>query len=354
MVSTLNIEFHSVKESKLSEVDFSNIPFGKVNSDHMFLAEYKNGEWQDFRVVPFGPIPLNPAISALHYGQAIFEGMKAYKAPNGDAILFRPHDHAKRLQKSAERMVMAQVPEELFVEGLKALVSTDKDWVPNLPGTSLYMRPHLFATDTSVGVRPSESYMFSIFACPVGPYYPKPLRVRIETKYARAFPGGVGFAKAAGNYGASLLPAREAMNEGFDQLIWTDGINHEFIEESGTMNIMFMMDGKLVTPALGDTVLSGVTRRSVLQLARDWGMEVEERPIRVAEVVEGIKAGKITEAFGAGTAATIAHIAVINHEGTDLELPPVEQREFSNKVLKALDDIRTGRTDDPYGWAVKV
>ena len=354
MVQTLDISVTTADTSKLDQVDFDNIQFGKVYSDHMFIADYADGQWSDLRVEPFAKMAFSPALAALHYGQSIFEGIKAYRSDTNEAILFRADKNAERFNKSAQRMCMPPIPEDIFISGIAELLKLDRAWIPNRPGTSLYIRPFMFASDEYIGVRPSETYTFCIFTGPVGGYYSKPVRVKIEKDYVRAAEGGVGYAKTAGNYAASLYPAQLAHQDGYDQLIWTDSKTHQYIEEAGTMNIMLVIGGTLVTPPAGTTILDGVTRDSILSLARDWGMSVEERRVSVEEIVQAIESGTLDEAFGAGTAATVAHIATIGHDGTDYDLPPVEQREFSNKVLKALDDIKYGRVEGPQGWVMKV
>ncbi len=353
MVQTLDISVTRAETSKIDQVDFDNIEFGKVYSDHMFVTDYTDGQWSDLRVEPFAQMSFSPALAALHYGQSIFEGIKAYKSAEGEAILFRADKNAARFNKSAERMCMPTIPEEIFISGIAELLKLDRDWIPDRPGTALYIRPFMFASDEFIGVRPSEKYTFCVFTGPVGGYYSKPVRVKIEKEFVRAAEGGTGFAKTAGNYAASLYPAQLAKQQGYDQLIWTDSKTHQYIEEAGTMNIMLVIDGKLVTPPTGTTILDGVTRDSILSLARDWGMEAEERRISVKEIIQAIEGGTLSEAFGAGTAATVAHIAAIGHEGQDYELPPVAQREFSNKVLNALDDIKYGRSEGPQGWVMR-
>ena len=353
MVQTLDISVTTADTSKIDQVDFDNIQFGKVYSDHMFMADYADGQWSDLRIVPFAPMTFSPALAALHYGQSIFEGIKAYKSDAGEAILFRADKNAARFNKSAQRMCMPTIPEDIFINGIAELLKLDRAWIPHRPGTSLYIRPFMFAADEYIGVRPSETYTFCIFTGPVGGYYSKPVRVKIEKDFVRAAEGGVGYAKTAGNYAASLYPAQLAHQDGYDQLIWTDSKTHQYIEEAGTMNIMLVIDGTLVTPPAGTTILDGVTRDSILSLARDWDMPVEERRVSVDEIIQAIEAGTLDEAFGAGTAATVAHIATIGHEGTDYDLPPVAQREFSNQVLNALDDIKYGRVEGPQGWVTK-
>ncbi|MEQ8359150.1 MAG: branched-chain amino acid aminotransferase [Cytophagales bacterium] len=350
MINTFEIQIQKTEKTKISSVDFDNVPFGKVYSDHMFLAEYKEGQWGNFRIEPYRNISLSPANSALHYGQSIFEGMKAYKMSDGKISIFRPQKNFQRMNRSAERMCMPAISEELFFEGIRSLVDLDREWIPSKENTSLYIRPFMFATDEYIGIKPSDNYLFMIFTCPVGAYYAKPVNVKIETKYTRAVEGGTGAAKAAGNYAASLFPARIAQREGYQQLIWTDGKEHRFIEESGTMNLMFVASDTLYTAPTGDTILEGVTRDSVLSLARDWGMKVEERRIQVSELVDALKEGRVQEAFGTGTAATIAHIASIGYEDERYELPSLESRTFSNKVLATLEGIKRGTKEDKFNW----
>lgn len=354
MIATQNMEINKVKESKINAVDFQNIQFGKVYSDHMFTANYSENTWKNLRIDPYAPMQISPASPALHYGISIFEGLKAYKHDNGDIVVFRPHKNFERLNISAERMCMPQLPEELYYEGMNTLLKLDEAWVPSADGTSLYIRPFIFSNDDYIGIRPSRDFKFMIITCPVGAYYAKPVKVKIENHFVRAVEGGSGYCKTGCNYGPAIYPAKLAQDEGYDQLIWTDGKEHKYIEESGTMNIMFIIDGKLITPALGDTILNGITRDSVLTLARDWGMEVEERKVSVEEVITAIKEGRLTEAFGAGTAATIAQIELIAYDGVDYELPAVEGREFSPKVLKELDAIKLGKTEDKFGWLHKI
>jgi branched-chain amino acid aminotransferase len=354
MIDTLDIAIEQVEKSRINQVDFDNIPFGRVFSDHMYVANYKNGEWGEARIVPYQPMQLSPANSAIHYGQSIFEGMKAYRNDKGEILIFRPLDNFRRLNKSAERMCMAQLPEEAFMNGLSELLRLDQDWVPSKPNTALYIRPFMFAMDDYIGIRASDTYQFMIFTCPVGSYYNEPVKVKIETHYSRAVQGGTGAAKAAGNYAASLFPARQAQQQGYHQLVWTDAKTHQYIEESGTMNVMFVIDDTLITTPTSDTILAGITRDSVLTLARDWGIKVEERRISVKEVEEAIQQGRLQEAFGTGTAATIANIAKIGIGEKQYTLPEVNSNNFSKKVFKALDDIKTGRLEDKWGWIYKV
>jgi len=350
----LKIQIIPTTQSKLPQLDFENLRFGREFADHMFSMEYADGVWKNAVIKPFENLSLNPATSVIHYGQSIFEGMKAYKNEAGEVLLFRPDDNIKRMNHSAKRMCMPEIPEALFKEALIELIKLDSGWVPTSDTGSLYIRPIYFGSDEYIGVRPSENYRFLIFTCPVNAYYAAPVKVMIETHYTRSTPGGTGFAKAAGNYAGALYPAKLAQQQGYDQLVWTDALTHEFIEESGTMNVFFMTEEGLITPVLSDTILSGITRNSVITLAKDWGIPVVERKVSVKEIIDGLKAGKIKDAFGAGTAATIAHIALVGHEGTDYVLPPVETREFSNRVLTYLLDYRKGRLEDKFNWNVKV
>ena len=352
---TITMNITLTAKSHINDVDWDNIPFGRVFSDHMLVMDYANGAWKQPEILPFGNLTLSPATSAIHYGQSIFEGMKANKASNGDVFMFRPEMNAKRFNESCERMCMPTIPEETFVELIRRLVDLERDWISTKPDYSLYIRPFIFATDDFIGVKPSETYKFVIFTCPVGTYYTEPVSVKIEEHYTRAASGGVGIAKTAGNYAAALYPAKQGQLQGFHQLVWTDAKEHKYIEESGTMNILFVINGVLVTPSEeSDTILKGTTKRAVLQIAESWGMKVEERKVSVEEVVTGIKNGSVTEAFGAGTAATIAHIVKLGFRDEVLDLPTIESRTFSNKVKKYLDDLKSGNVEDSFGCLMKV
>ncbi|MBI2258383.1 MAG: branched-chain amino acid aminotransferase [Flavobacteriia bacterium] len=352
---TLTIKITPTKESKINQVDWNNLPFGKIFTDHMLVMDYRDGHWQDPEIVPFGNISFHPATSAIHYGQAIFEGLKASKSVNGEVLIFRPDMNAKRFIESCERMCMPTIPEPVFVECVKKLVEIEKNWIPNNPSYSLYIRPFMYATDEFVGIRPSDTYKFIIFTCPVGVYYSEPVRVKIESHYTRAAEGGVGRAKAAGNYGASLYPAKKGQEQGFHQMLWTDAKTHEYIEESGTMNVMFIINGVLVTPTEeSDTILRGITKRSIIEVANHWGVSVEERKVSVKEIVEGIKNGSVTEMFGAGTAATLAPIMKMGYKEEVYELPPLEENSFSKKMISYLQDLKTGKTEDIFSWTLKV
>lgn len=350
MTDTLDIKITKTSASRLQETDFTNLPFGKVFTDHMFVSDYEDGEWKNFQIVPYGDMSFSPAMSVLHYGQAFFEGLKAYKHADGKAVIFRPYKNADRFNKSAVRLCSPELPRDIFVQSIAALVDLDRGWIPEGNGNSLYIRPFMFSTDPYLGVQPSKTYKFIVLACPVGAYYSKPLNVKIETKFSRSAEGGFGFAKAAGNYAGSLLPALEAMKEGYDQLIWTDGKEHAYIEELGTANVVFVIDGKIVTPSTRDTILEGITRDTLLTLARHWDLPVEERRVSVEEIINALKEGRMTEAFGVGTAATITPIAAISLEGERYELPDPANAEFSIKALQTLNEIRYGVQQDAFEW----
>ncbi|RZK38012.1 MAG: branched-chain amino acid aminotransferase [Hymenobacter sp.] len=354
MLDTFALAIQPTTASRIAELDPNNLVFGQLFADHMLVAEYADGTWQSARIVPYGPMQISPANSALHYGQAIFEGGKAYRQADGSVALFRPDANWQRLNTSAARMAMPDVPEELYMHGLQELLKLDAAWVPNTPGGSLYLRPFMFATDGFLGVRPSTTYHFGIITCPVAAFFNQPLRVRFEQHYVRAAPGGAGYAKNAGNYGAAMLPTKLAQQDGYHQLFWTDASEHQYIEESGAMNVMFVIEGVITTPALSSSILDGITRRSVLQLAHDWGLPVEERRVASREVITALEAGKLTEAFGVGTAATVAPIATIGYEGRDYDLPALAPDAFARRVGAALDAIRTGQAPDPHGWMVAV
>ena len=354
-LSTLSFSIEKNAQSSVNQVDWDNLPFGKVFSDHMFIMEYADGNWQEGKIVPFQNISMHPAMSAIHYGQSIFEGLKAYRTVDNEVILFRPEMNARRFAESAKRMCMPEVPEDIFVEAIRKLVEIDANWVTNKPGYSLYIRPFLFATDELVGIKPSDTYKFMIITSPVGAYYAEPVRVKIEEHYTRAARGGVGRAKNAGNYGASLYPAKQCQLQGFHQLIWTDAVEHKYIEESGTMNIVFQIGGKLITPSEDDdTILRGITKRTLIDLVKTWGIEVEERRVSVEEIITAAKNGTLEDAFGAGTAATIAQIAVIGYHDEVIELPTMETRTLSNRIKAHLDGVKNGTVEDTFGWNLKV
>ncbi|HSF13937.1 MAG TPA: branched-chain amino acid aminotransferase [Vicinamibacteria bacterium] len=354
MTTVSEIKVRRTKASRLSQVDFDNIPFGRVFSDHMLVADYRDGTWQPPEIVPFGTMTLSPCTTALHYGQSIFEGLKAYRNVNGKAVLFRVGDNFARMNRSAERMVMPQIPKEMFLDGLKELIRIDSDWIPSKEGSSLYIRPLMFANDDYIGVKPSDAYRFIIFTCPVGPYYTEPVKLWVTRQFVRAAEGGTGEAKTAGNYAASYYAARQAQQEGYHNVLWLDAKEHRYVEECGTMNIFFVIDGAAVTPALSGTILHGVTRSSAITLLEAMSVRVDERRISIEEIRDAHESGKLSEAFGAGTAATIAPVIRIGSEEGVMELPPDEQRSIGPELLRQLTDIRMGRAPDPYGWVEPV
>ncbi len=350
MTTTATIPVTRTAHSQLSQIDFANLGFGNYISDHMFVADYKNGAWSAGEVVPFGPLPMTPAILSLHYGQAVFEGMKAFRMDNGGINIFRPQRHSQRLNQSLARMCMPVVDEAFFIEALKAVIRTDEKWIPSSEGSALYIRPVVFASESRLGVKISDEYKFVVLTSPVGPYFTKPVRVKVEETYVRAAEGGTGFAKCAGNYGGAFYPTQLARQQGFDQVLWTDAKEHKYIDESGAMNVMFVLDGKLVTPKLTSSLLDGVTRDSILMLSESLGIQKEERRVSVAELEEGFKKGTLKEAFGVGTAAVVSTIAVINIHGTDYVLPADHDNSFQQRVKKKLHDLRVGKEADIHGW----
>lgn len=354
MIDTPTIEINRIAQSRLPEINFDELIFGRTFSDHMFMMDYRDGKWQQPKILPYQNMSMAPSSSVIHYGQSVFEGMKAFRNEEGRYGLYRPKMNIDRMNKSAHRMCMPTIPEDVFMDALTTLIKIDSDWIPEGELSSLYIRPVLFAIDEYIGVKASESYRFMIFSSPVNAYYSKPVKIKLERHYTRAAHGGTGFAKAAGNYAASLYPARLANREGIDQLLWTDAHEHKYIEEAGTMNIMFVIDGKLITPALSDSILDGITRRSVLQLARDWGMEVEERRVSVEEVLDAIKEGRLEESFGCGTAATIAHVASIADGDKTYELPPLEGRKVSKRFESYFVDLKKFRVEDKHNWMVEL
>lgn len=354
MIAAESIPVKRIAQSHLKDVDFEHLEFGKYISDHMFMAKYDHGQWTDISILPFGNLTLSPANLALHYGQSIFEGMKAFRRVDGSIAIFRIEKHYQRLLRSLDRMCMPPVPEEMFREGLMRLISVDAGWVPEADGASLYIRPFMFASEARFGVKVAEEYLFIVFTGPVGPYYAKPVKVKVETHYTRAAKGGTGFAKCAGNYGGAFYPTQKAREEGYDQVLWTDGRNNEFIEESGTMNVMFVIDNKVVTPALSDSILDGVTRDSILAIAGDLGYAVEERPVSVAELEKALQTGRVQEAFGAGTAAVVAPIQTIGIGGHDYELPAFDNTSFMMRAKDHLVRLRKGLLEDTRGWITVV
>jgi branched-chain amino acid aminotransferase len=348
------IKVKLTKNSRLKRLDFNNIPFGKTFSDHMFTVDYADGEWKNPQIVPFGTMTLHPANLAIHYGQSLFEGMKASKMLDGTPALFRTDMHVKRLNASARRLCMPELPAELFKEALETLVDIDRDWIPPMEGSTLYIRPFMYATDEFLGVRPSETYKFVIISGPVGPYYSKPVTLWAETAYIRAAQGGTGEAKAAGNYAGALLPTKLANQRGFDQILWLDAVEHKYVQEAGTMNLMFVIDGKVITAPLDGTILRGITRDTMLILLKDNGYTVEERPLSMDEIVAAYHAGKLQEIFGCGTAAVVSHVASVTYGDLTMTLPAIETRKVGTWLKNQIDKMRTGAVADKYGWVEPI
>ena len=351
----LDIKVEKIAQSRIGELDLANIQFGKQYSDHMLVAYYDNGTWHNPVIKPFANLSLSPATTFMHYGQAIFEGVKAYKDPQGNPIIFRPQDNWKRFNRSAERMAMPEIPKDLFVEGMKQLISLDRNWIPSAEGTSLYIRPFMLAIDEFVGVKPAEKFVFIIITSPAGPYYNKPVSIYVQDQYVRAFPGGIGFTKAAGNYGMSMYPTQKIREMGYDQILWTDGFEHKYVQEIGTMNVFFVIGDTVITPDITqDTILAGVTRDSVITLLKEKGIKVEERPLSIDEIEAAYHAGILKEAFGTGTAASIAPIHKLTFHEDEMNMPPLENWEVANFLKQELNDIRHGRKEDVHGWVVRA
>lgn len=339
--------------TKINEVDFDNLSFGSIYTDHMLVADYKNGAWNVPKIVPYQPLTLDPASKIFHYGQSIFEGMKAYKDSDGQVWLFRPKDNHARLNKSAQRMAIPELPQEYFMDGLVALLELEKDWIPTQPGSSLYIRPFMFASGTGFHASPADEYKFLIALAPSGAYFSGQVKVLIEETYARAANGGVGYAKAGGNYAAQFYPTKLATDKGYQQVVWTDDNNHEYIEEAGAMNIFVRIGDTLFTAPTNDRILDGITRKSILELAADMGIKTEVRKIKVAEVVEAAKSGSLREMFGAGTAAVISPISGFGYRGVDYNLPQLDNS-YAQTLKTRITDIQYNRIEDKFGWRYKV
>ena len=336
----------------------ANLQFGKLSTDHMFLMNYVEGKgWHNPRVVPYAPFIIDPASMVFHYAQEIFEGLKAYRTPDGSINLFRPMDNFRRLNHSAERLCIPQMDEEVLLNGLKALLETDADWVPRTDGYSLYIRPFVFASEVGVGVHASKEYICCIICSPVGAYYPEglaPTKIMIEDEDVRAVRGGTGETKSGGNYAASLRAGERAREKGFSQVLWLDGIERKYIEEVGAMNVLFKIGGEIITPALSGSLLNGITRRSCLQLLRDWGYTVTERLISVDELMAAAKDGALEEAFGSGTAAVVCPVGMISYQGIDYQVQDGQTGPLTQRLYEALTSIQWGKADDPHGWTMKA
>lgn len=347
-----NINITKVEESKVDALDFNNIPLGTTFTDHMFICDYENGKWINPRIVPMGLIPTHPAAMALHYGQAIFEGMKAYKDTKGEPMLFRPEQNAKRLNLSADRMGMPNVPEDLFVDGLKELVSLEHNWIPPQQGSALYLRPFMYADEPFIGMRAATHYKFIIMASPAGPFFSKRIKLWAEKQFIRAASGGTGEAKAAGNYAAAIRPTELAKAKGYDQVLWLDANEHKYIQEVGTMNIFFKINGEFITPELDGSVLHGITRASVIEMLRAMNYNVTERKITIDEIKAASGNGSLEEAFGTGTAVGIAYIQDIGLEDETIHVS--DESPVGLEVNDTLNAIKTGQLEDKFGWMLRT
>lgn len=334
--------------------DQNNLGFGKYFTDHMFMIDWDQDQgWHDARIVPYGPIPMDPATMVLHYAQETFEGLKAYRNPNGDILLFRPEMNARRMINSNKRICMAELPEDMFVEAVEAIVKYEQDWIPTAKDTSLYIRPFMFASEASVGVHPAKSYTFVIILSPVGSYYPEgvnPVKIWVEDEYVRAVKGGTGFTKCGGNYAASIAAQVKAESHGYTQVLWLDGVHRKYVEEVGTMNVMFLIDDTVVTAPLEGSVLPGVTRDSIIHILKDWGYKVEERELSIDELMEAGRNGKLKEAFGTGTAAVISPVGQLYYKGEEIVINDFKTGELTQKLYDTLTGIQWGRLEDKYGW----
>ncbi|TGV03067.1 branched-chain amino acid aminotransferase [Flavivirga rizhaonensis] len=348
-----NIEIIKAKITKINDVDFDNLKFGHVFSDHMLECNFKNGEWQAPKVIPYQAISLDPSAKIFHYGQSVFEGMKAYKDANEDIWLFRPIENFKRLNISSKRLAIPELPESYFMDGLKTLLQVDNEWIPKKDGSSLYIRPFVFASGNGFHASPADEYTFIIACAPSGSYFSGKVRVLIEEKYSRSANGGVGFAKAGGNYAGQFYPTQLAIEKGYQQVIWTDDNTHEYIEEAGAMNIFVRINDTLITGPTSDRILDGITRKSIIELAEAKGIPVEVRKLSVHEVVAAAKDGSLKEMFGAGTAAVISPIAGFGYKGEDFDLPELEDT-YASSLKKRITDIQTNKAEDPFGWRYKV
>lgn len=348
-----SIKITKTKNSKLQTTDFENLGFGKVFSDHMLICDYKNGSWGEPEIVPFQPMSLMPSAKIFHYGQSIFEGMKAYKDNASNTWLFRPVENFIRLNKSAKRLAIPEIPKNIFFDGLKELLKIDNDWIPNLDGCSLYIRPIVFATGEGFHASPADSYRFLIATAPSGPYFSGQVKVLIEEKYSRSANGGVGFAKAGGNYAGQFYPTQLAIEKGYNQVIWTDNNTHEYIEEAGAMNIFVRINDTLITGPTSDRILDGVTRKSIIDIANKEGIPVEIRKFKVSEIIEASKNNTLKEMFGAGTAAVISPISVFGFRNKDYKLPEIENS-YATTLKKLITDIQTNKTNDKFGWRFLV
>lgn len=354
MVGAMDISIRKVENSKLQQINFEDLPFGQYFTDHMLEADFENGEWKNVEIKPYQPLLVSPSLAALHYGQTIFEGIKAYRDRSGNAFIFRPMDNYERFNFSARRMEMPEVPEEIFIEGMRQLVALDKNWIPSRENFSLYIRPLMFASDEVIGVRPSHTFKFVIMLSPTGPYYGQPMRIYVEEKFVRAVSGGVGNAKTGGNYAAAMHASAEANKKGYDQVLWTDAFEHKYVQEIGTMNVFAVIGDKAITPDLKEgSILGGVTRLSAITIMKEMGLKVEERQLSIHEIIEAYQAGGPVEVFGTGTAATIAMIKELKYKDFVMNFD-VNAWKVAPALKKWITDIREGRKEDKHGWMMKV
>jgi branched-chain amino acid aminotransferase len=347
------MEVHRSEQSRIGEVDFDHLQFGDRFSDHMFITDYRDGHWGSARIVPYGNIEVPPSLCSLHYGQVVFEGLKAFRTKEGKINLFRPDRYHARFLRSCERLCIPNLEFPLFIRALEGLIDVDREWVPDKRGCSLYVRPFVFATDSYIGVHVSATYTFIIITSPVGAYYKEgmnPVSLITSGEYVRAVKGGLGEAKTPANYAASLYPAEDAKKKGFTQVLWLDAMERRYIEEVGTMNIMFVIDGELVTPPLEGSILGGITRETVMELARNWGVPVRERRISIDEVFEATKNGRLQEVFGTGTAAVISPVGLIGHEGKTITINEGKTGPFSQKLYDEITGIQYSERPDVFGW----
>lgn len=351
---TSNLHIEKATTSKIHDVDFNDLEFGKTFTDHMFICDYVNGQWQQPKIMPYQPMTMDPSARVFHYGQAVFEGMKAYKDSNGNVFLFRPDQNFERINKSCARLAMPEFPENYFFEGLQTLIDLDSHWVQEGLGNSLYIRPFAIAIDPAIAAAPSESYRFMIICSPAKAYYKGTVKVLIAEEFSRSANGGVGYAKAAGNYAAQFYPTNLAQQKGYQQVIWTDADTHTYLEEAGTMNVFFRINDTLITAPISDRILDGVTRKSLIQLAEDNNIPYEVRQIKVVELVEASKNGTLQEIFGAGTAAVISPIEGFEYKETYYELPEIGDHSYSSILKTKMMDIQHNLDEDKNGWRVAV
>ncbi|WP_113674032.1 branched-chain amino acid aminotransferase [Vallitalea guaymasensis] len=353
----LNIKYELTKDLK-QKPDFNNLGFGTKFTDHMFIMDYTEGKgWHDPRIVPYQPISLDPSAMVFHYGQEMFEGMKAYKTEDDRVLLFRPEKNIHRTNVTNERLCIPQIDEDDMFQAINDLIKVEKDWIPTPKGTSLYIRPFIIATDPFLGVRASNSYMFMVILCPVGAYYKEginPVKIWVETEYVRAVKGGIGFAKTGGNYAASIKAQMKAKERGYSQVLWLDGVERKYVEEVGTMNVFFKIDGEVITPSLEGSILAGVTRDSVIELLKSWNIPVSERKLSIEDIYAAAEEGKLEEAFGTGTAAVISPIGELNYDGRVISINDGKIGEVSQKIYDTITGIQTGHVEDTYGWAKEI